>query len=262
MPFIGIRYTLQVISMKSMILSIAVALALSVPSYGGTVTDFYISFSGMGVGDAATNTVNNLSIGQTGSAFIWVNDDVSLDTGAFLDISSSAPNVIKFTGGQVFNPDIVISGTSIAVNTRWSVTNRGTISDNFVNELRGFRVITGTGILPSQAANAGGLLVDSLHDISSSAFLFARLDFDVVGSGETTLTIAEGDGLIVNDGVRLNPTFGSAKIQVASVPEPSSSILLSIGSVILCARRWRSKPKSCRSAGSSKGGSPLSGFHA
>jgi hypothetical protein len=212
---------------------------LSLLTSSTTQAQIFLSFSDFGDGGAAANNVDNLTLGVdlNGSAFIWVDENYSIDTGAFLDVLNSNTGVIQFTGATVFNPDILVAGT-IDVNDRWqSVGNQG-VSPGLIDELNGFRVNVGTGILPSQAT--GNTFVDELHDPLSDAFLFAQVDFNVVGAGVADLSLRIGNGLIVNGGVQLFPNFGDAQVVVTNpIPEPTSMLVLAAGMVGICCRRRR-----------------------
>lgn len=195
--------------------------------------DIFFSYSSFGEGAAASNrTFSNLSIGDNQSVFIWVEEDFRIDTGAFLDISQTQTGVIRFTGSEVFNPDIEVADT--AIDSRWEEFGGGSISDSFIDEMHGFSVIEGTGILPSQ--QTGETFEDRLHDSGSRAFLFGRVDFQVIGTGTTELVMSAGTRLIVDDGNGLSPTFRSAEL--TAVPEPGSLLLLGISfSSFLLSRR-------------------------
>ena len=203
-----------------------------------SVSDIFVSFSAFGDGGAATNTMNvDFAEGDSGTAYIWVNDTFSLDTGAFLDITNTDTSVIQFTGSTVFNPDILVAGTPI--DTRWQSTGAGILTGGFIDELNAFAVTEGSGILPSQTT--GNTFVDAGHDASSNAFLFASIDFNVVGEGSADIFLGVGEGLVVNDEVSLSPNFGSANVLVkpAGIPEPTSAAILMIGAFGLVARRRR-----------------------
>ncbi len=222
--------------------AILATFAFSAPSHAGVVNDIYISFSNFGDGGAAGNTMAELQVGQSGSAYIWVNDTYSIDTGAFMDVFNDNTGAIRFTASEVFNPDILLLGDPF--DSRWQPPNDegenpgfdgGTVSDGLIDEMRGFRVNIGRGILPSQTT--GNPLEDVLHDPSSNAFLFARIDFEAVGAGTSNFSLGIGDGLIVNDGQELQPFFGEASVNV--VPEPTSTGLMVIGLIAMGIRRRR-----------------------
>lgn len=226
--------------MKTLIRFAVVAAMAVLPAIASAgVSDIFVSFSGFGDGDAATNTMNvDLTEGSSGTAYIWVNDTFSLDTGAFLDITNTDTSVLQFTGATVFNPDIVVTGGT-PVDSRWQSFDSGDITAGFIDELNAFAVTDGTGILPSQTT--GNTFSDELHDPSSNAFLFASIDFDVVGEGSADIFLGIGDGLIVDDNVELSPNFGAANVLVkpAGIPEPTSAVVLMLGAFGLVARRRR-----------------------
>lgn len=207
--------------MRSVVIALVLLPLGSATVSAEVVRDIYVSFAGFGESGAAMTTEQTFQTGQSGSAFVWVDGGTDIDTGAFLDIASSDAGVIRWTGAEVFNPDIVVDGTTVRVDTRWGVVGPGTIGDETIDELRAFGVIEGTGIRSDQTGGSGGMLRDTLYDPASDAFLFARLDFDVLSPGQTVITLSEGDGLIVDEGVRVDPTFGSATVTAVAVPEPS-----------------------------------------
>ena len=69
--------------------------------------------------------------------------------------------------------------------------------------------------------------------------LLATVDFDIVGAGTTEFSFALGDlGIVALPDIAIDPTFGSATL-VVGVPEPSSAVVLILGSVAVIARRKR-----------------------
>lgn len=63
------------------------------------------------------------------------------------------------------------------------------------------------------------------------------------GDNVATIELGIGSGLIVNDGVALNPTFGNFTI-TSAVPEPSFAAMLALGLLGSVVRRRR-KTISC-----------------
>ena len=223
------------------IVSLAVAALLACPAMVNA-NDIFVSFSGFGDGDAFSNSNAEFDALGSGTAYIWVADTFQIDTGAFLDVLNSDTSVIELTGATVFNPDILVAGTPF--DTRWQ-PNGGTgigtggvgVTPGLIDEVFGFTVNEGSGILPSQTT--GNVFEDNGHDASSSAFLFASIDFEIVGDGDATISLAAGDGLIVDGGAELSPRFNAATLSVTTVPEPTSAALLAVGMVAIVSRRKR-----------------------
>lgn len=220
----------------------AMLACLMVFSQAVNADDIYISFSDMGEGPALSNTTNSdLAIGDLSSFFIYVDDTINISTGAFLDIFSDDQNVAALRGAEVFNPGIFVG--AVQTNTRWqdtAVDPGELVNDGFIDELRGFSVSEGTGILTSQVT--GSTFVDAGHDPTSSAFLFARVDFEIVGEGTANFTLGIGDGLIVDGANELDPKFGAGQVIVEPgnvVPEPTTASLLALGLCGIIARRRR-----------------------
>ena len=89
-------------------------------------------------------------------------------------------------------------------------------------------------------------MFDPLFD-SVDGTLLATVDFDIVGSGTTEFNFALGDlGIVQLPGLPIVPSFGNATLAVEltsdpgpGLPEPSSAIVLIMGSVAVFARRKR-----------------------
>ena len=74
----------------------------------------------------------------------------------------------------------------------------------------------------------------------ADGFFLASIDYEIVGDGTTEFTFSIGEQGILNlPDIVVTPTFGSATLEVNTVPEPSSAILLVMGSLAMVARRKR-----------------------
>ena len=121
-----------------------------------------------------------LSEGGTGSIYLYFDPSTTeLDTGAFVDIAASVPGVIEFTGAEAFDFDITVSGTPF--NLRWGDASgaTGDVGADFIEGLGALTVVSGTGMVNE---NTGPMFFDEGYDASVGAFLFARVDFNVVGA--------------------------------------------------------------------------------
>ena len=104
-----------------------------------------------------------------------------------------------------------------------------------------FTIIGGPGIVESN--NGSGVFFDTGYNISNDGFLWGRIDFNVVGIGQTEITGGTGDGGIVNGSVIVPAVFTTATVNVVEggpeVPEPTAVGLLALGFAGLATRRRR-----------------------
>ena len=163
---------------------------------------------------------------QTGSVNIFAAPGFDFDA-ADLDFFSSNTAVAQITGGEAFNPTNSIGQIRFDGDPAFTTEADGSGGSLFAVRVLG----SGVDTVLSQ--------FDPLFDADDGA-LVARIDFEIVGPGETVFSLAEGEsGFFELPGTPLDPTFGSANLTVTSIPEPSSAILLILGSVAMVARRKR-----------------------
>lgn len=168
--------------------------------------------------------VESKSVGDTGSLFLYYSSngpsDADIDIGAFVDIATSQPGVIRFTHAETFNFPIA------GVLSRWEVPDvppecsdsfgqTATVSDDFINELGAFGIA-----IPGMSDGLAEL--DLGYDPIADAFLFARVDYEVIGEGCVRIHVGPGQLGIVNtenaplligvDDSFLDASFGSAII--------------------------------------------------
>jgi hypothetical protein len=178
-------------------------------------SDFFWSTFGLNSGAVNSSMpVAFFSEGSSGSLFLYYDTMTSeMDTGAFLDIATSTPGVIEFTAAESFDFPITVMG--IPVDLRWgdAFGNIGAVSPNFIDEFGAFTVINGTGILNQ---NTGPTFFDQGYDPVTGAFLFGRIDFNVVGPLGSSVDIISTPGAlgIVNNGMLIDPILGIATIMV------------------------------------------------
>ena len=206
---------------------VAAAIALACPAsvfaqdinflFGGNVAEA----GGNGPGSNVL-TVTDPSV-TSGSVNIFVAPDFGFDA-ADLNFFSSDTSVAQITGGEAFNPT-VIPGQRFDVATLTVDVGGG--SGNLI----------AIGVLNDNFPSPFDPLLDAVD-----GFLIARVDFDILAQGTTEFSFGLGDqGLFELPNITLNPTFGSATLEVNTVPEPSSAIWLILGSVAMIARRKRAQ---------------------
>ncbi len=160
--------------------------------------DFFLSFDPDSL--LATDTQDSGS----SSAYLFSDGLFGFDA-LDLDFFASDSSVIRFSGGEVFNPTFdTVGGTrffdpQITVDT---TTNTGNLF--LVNLLEnGVNPALGQMFDPGFNADVG----------PNGGFLLARLDFDIGGSGTSDIELALGDqgGLRLPNQV-LNPSLGNASL--------------------------------------------------
>ena len=219
--------------LKRILLGVAVLGMCSTSVFAQTEQVFVSFGEGANVSNTATFDVDDGS----GSAFIFSAPD--FDFNAFdLEFTTSGTDVISFTGAEVFNE---VNGIGQFRFDGDASTVRETVSaDN--GRLIGVAV-QAAGVNP--ALGAAGL--DPNFDADANAFQVARIDFDIIGSGDADITLAIGDNQFFSDLTPddlLQPSLGNGSVSVTggpipAVPEPSAMGILALGLVGFVVRRRR-----------------------
>ncbi len=190
--------------------------------------DFFLSTRSQGQG--AFNTSNadaTVTTGQSGSIYVYfdpTNGDV--DTGAFFDVQTSEPGVIEFTTATSFDFDILVSGTPFSVRWGDAFGETGTVTADTIDEWGAFAVVEGQGMLTQ---NTGPTFFDEGYDMSSGAFLFGRIDFNVVGPAGSSVDIVLSPGAtgIVNMDSPVDAGIGSINLTVDNPLPPTTDFFWS-----------------------------------
>ena len=202
----------------------------NIPEAGGTPT-------------SNTQTIADPTI-TTGTINIFAAPNFGFDA-ADLFFFSSDTSVAQITGGTAINPTTIFGyrfdSTVVTVPTFDNVGSP--VTPGSTGNLFSLAILA-TGIDPAFSP------FDPTFD-ATDGFLLATIDYDIVGQGTTEFSLSLQDangnpaqGIVNLPGIGtyeaprdLNPTFGSATLTV--VPEPSSAILLIMGSVAMVTRRKR-----------------------
>lgn len=177
---------------------LAIAAMVSLTSAAQAQVDVFFSTSNT---DANAGSIIDLSnVGESASLFVWVNNnDIGVMDGLSLDILSSNASIVEGTAHIIDNP-----------SNRWTATDEGTLGD-LVDDSNAFALV-GFG--------ANGLTNDN------SPVFHSEIQFDATELGTTQLSFAEGNNTISIAGAApQSVNFGTATINVSSVPEPNSIVL-------------------------------------
>ena len=189
---------------------------------------------------ASANAEGTGEVGDTGTAFIFVDGLFALDA-LDLNFTSSDSSVLLLTGGAGTNPTFNAVG-GMRFDSSVVTIDPGATGVNDNGNLFAVNVAQ-NGINP-----ALGPLFDPDFDANvgpNGATLIASIDYDVVGAGTATLDFSLGSqGALQLPDIILDPAFGLGTFTGTGggpiIPEPSSAVLLVLGSVGLVARRRRS----------------------
>jgi len=181
-------------------------------------TDFF--WSDRDLNSGAVNqplVLGSKSIGDTGSLFLYYStsgpSEADIDVGAIMDIATSQPGVIRFTDAEVFD----IQGRRWAMDLACAAASgqRGTVFNDFINEWGGFT-------LSNNGIRATNKLLDPGYDADADAFLFGRVDYEVIGEGCVQIHTGRGQLGIANvrnapfipfsENNFIDPAFGSAQV--------------------------------------------------
>ncbi|MEM9411555.1 MAG: hypothetical protein AAGA30_10600 [Planctomycetota bacterium] len=184
-------------------------------------TDFFWSVDNLNSGATNSDASIDLEPGESGTLYLYYTTngpaDSDIGTGAFVDVMTSASNVIEFTGAETLDFEILLFGSPTGF--RWSdlVGVAADVESDFVNELGAATIISGIGILEDH--NGSGFVVDEGYDSGADAFLFGKIDFTVIDDAAlagTSIDImtTSGSGLIINGGQLVPASFGLATINV------------------------------------------------
>lgn len=211
--------------MNKTILPLVAMLIAIAPGNIFAQTDFFWSLNGLNQGAVNADVSVELAAGATSTAYLYYTTngpaDSDVGTGAFLDMATSQSGVIQFTNAETLEFDIELFFNPVGVRWGDGVGATGTVTDDAIDELSGFTIFTGSGIMESQNGTTG--ILDTGYDAGADAFLFAKVDFTVsdvpaaIGSVVDVMTSA-GAGGIVNGFSTVPATFGGLEITVG---EPS-----------------------------------------
>ncbi|MEM9411260.1 MAG: hypothetical protein AAGA30_09115, partial [Planctomycetota bacterium] len=177
--------------------------------------EFFWSTATLDMG--AINTSNGLAdieAGSFGSLFLYFDPLVTdIDTGAFFDVAASDDGIIEFTSAETLEFDISVTGTPVGVRWGDGVGATGEVQPLLIDELGAANVVSGSGML---VANTGPVFFDQGFDFGVGAFLFARIDFGVVGEpgDDVNIITTRGATQIVHNEMSLDPFLGSFTLNV------------------------------------------------
>ncbi len=165
--------------------------------------------------DSNAGSELDLVLGSSGSMYVWVtNNDLDVLDGVGIDLLSSDTSILEATSHDIGNP-----------SSRWSAVDGGDLGD----------LATDTIAFALVGLGANGITNDG------STVLFSEVRFDATALGETELSIVENANAISilgSDAQSIN--FGTARVSVSAVPEPSSFMVLALVGGMVGLRRRRS----------------------
>ena len=170
--------------------------------------DFFWSLNDIGEGvvnepldipvDSGTSATLYLYYSPNGPA------DTSLNTGFFLDIESTDPDVFRFVSAETLDFPVTVNSIDVGLR-RWdgggindfAYGDTGTVSDGLVEGLAAFTFTSGSGI---SEFNDGGVFLDEGYDVPVGAFQVAKVQLQAMGDAfeSSFIRISVGSGQIVH----------------------------------------------------------------
>ena len=181
---------------------VAAAIVMSCPALA-CAQDIFWSFS-----PTEVVTTSEWDLGTTVSAYIFSEGLFGFDA-IDLEFTTSDSDVVRFTGGEAFNPVVFGHFFTRFDFTEITVDAAGSSGGLFSVNVTQFGVNPPALPLfdPTFLADAG----------PNGAIVLARVDFDVVGAGAANLEFVLGpQGILDLPDIILNPSFGSASLTVGS----------------------------------------------
>ena len=183
---------------------VAAAILMASPAFV-SAQDIFWSFS-------PTELITTSSVGVddlTGSAYIFSDGQFGFDI-LDLDFTTSASDVVRFTGGEVFNPTFDVIGRTRFDSGEITVDAEGSSGNLFLVAIieRGVNPTISSLFDPGFDAGVG----------PNGAVLLARVDFELIGNGAADLKFSLGpQGAVELPALQLNPSFGSATFTLAKL---------------------------------------------
>ena len=133
-----------------------------------------------------------------------------LDTGAFIDLELTNGGVARFTRVESLDFDILNSVSGDPFGIRWGTNfGPGTIAaDGQSAGISAFTIAFGEGI-QNQFGPTSTSRLDQGYDPDANAFLFAEIELEGLGGGNTQILISAGAGGIVHNGGTATPVYGA-----------------------------------------------------
>jgi PEP-CTERM motif len=163
---------------------------------------------------------------SAGSLWVWLHNDARLQSVAY-DVVATTPGVIRFTGAEVFQYDLLVGGVT-DIGDRWNLpTSPGQISPDGQQIINMSAVnVDKSGLDPATRAFDAGWDAAANPGPAPGAALFARIDFEAMGGGTTDVVVSMGSTLIVENSNVPDLQFSGASVRV--VPEPAAISLMAL----------------------------------
>lgn len=214
-----------------------------------TAQNFFWSQSGFEEGAINGDLIVDQFANPSGTVFLYYQPEgQGITEGIDFDFSISPLSSVEFTAAETFEAEILLGLGGPQLDNRWGDGFRPAfdVAASDITGFAAFNVVNGTGIqpenIPGELTPNGLDFVDTLYDVSANAFLVGSFDYQTRAGNFPSVGLNDvfASGFVGDINVTNHSPFARLQFFGATIPEPGTAGLLTIGLAVVCTGRRRS----------------------